>query len=429
MNKNPFYNQNELSDEGGGNLDTPFGNVERQNQELSRKIKYLKNSELAMLNILEDVRELEKSLKEERDRDQAIISSIGEGLIVIDRDYKIALMNERAKELLGVSFEEAMGQNAKDIIKMYRGEEILPDKERPVEIMFKTGEPVKVILEDNFYYQTISKKKFPIILTTAPLWGRGLIGAVVVFQDITEEKALSDSRNNFISVASHQLRTPLTSIRWYAEMLINGDGGKLNKNQNEFTNQIYSAALKLNETVNLLLAISRLEGKKMEMKLAETNLEFFVKDIIKGLKPLIKYKKIKVNVLFDKNLPKKINVDASILNQIFTNLLSNSINYTDDRGQIEITIRKEDNNIVWSIRDDGIGVPDDQKSMIFNKFFRANNAVAKIPNGTGLGLTLVKALLERLGGKVGFESPIGWINKKGIEEKKGTMFWFTTPIA
>ena len=91
MNKNPFYNQNELSDEGGGNLDTPFGNVDRQNQELSRKIKYLKNSELAMLNILEDVRELEKSLKEERDRDQAIISSIGEGLIVIDRDYKIAL--------------------------------------------------------------------------------------------------------------------------------------------------------------------------------------------------------------------------------------------------------------------------------------------------------------------------------------------------
>ena len=121
-------------------------------------------------------------------------------------------------------------------------------------------------------------------------------------------------------------------------------------------------------------------------------------------------------------------IDQAMLSQVIVNLLSNAIRYTDNKGKIEISIAVFGNSVIYSIKDDGIGIPQGQQKNIFNKFFRAENAISKIPDGNGIGLTLVKNFVEFWKGKIWFESPTVWIGKKGGEERKGTIFYLTIPI-
>jgi len=404
--------------------------AETRTGELINRLNELEKTKTALYNVSADFKELNDILKEERDRLGAIISSIGEGLLLIDTKYKILLMNLKAGKMLGGSLVNVIGQDVKKIINVFKGEKEIPDNEQPVEKMFKTGEPVFTTVEDNFYFKGPSNKKFPVALVVTPLKGDDITGAIVVFRDITEEKRLDEAKSGFISIASHQLRTPLTSIRWYTEMLNSEDVGPLNKDQKEFIARVYSGALKLNDVIELLLALSRIESGNIQIKLAKINIVSFTQDILKELEPQWKQKNIEVSLAIqEKQLP-EIKLDISMLRQVITNLLSNSIRYTDDSGRIEISIRKEPsgNEMIYSVKDDGIGVPESFKDKIFQKFSRAENAINKAPDGSGLGLSLVKSLIEMWKGKVWFESPAIWINKKGEEYKKGSIFSFTIPL-
>ena len=399
---------------------------------LKQRIEYFKQVELAMMNILEDERELEIGLKNERDKTMAIVSSIGEGLLVIDNDYKIVLINEVAARFLEVSAAGVMGIDAKEVINIYKGNEKLPDEKRPVAETLKTGKAISVGLNDDIYYIVPSGRKFPITLVSTPLVSDGnIVGVVVVFSDITEEKKLDEAKSSFIATASHQLRTPLTTIRWYTEMLSKGDAGPLNKDQKIFLEKIHNGVLKLNEALGILLSLARIEGGgNVKINPTKTNLVKFTDEIIKLSAFLIKEKKnnIKINAV-EKDLPEVL-IDQTMLNQVITNLLSNAIRYTDNKGKIEISIAVFGNSVIYSIKDDGIGIPQGQQKNIFNKFFRAENAVNKIPDGSGIGLTLVKNFVEFWKGKIWFESPTVWIAQKGKkEEKKGTIFYFTIPIS
>ena len=399
---------------------------------LKQRIEYFKQVELAMMNILEDERELEIGLKNERDKTMAIVSSIGEGLLVIDNDYKIVLINEVAARFLEVSAAGVIGIDAKEVINIYKGNEKLPDEKRPVAETLKTGKAISVGLNDDIYYIVPSGRKFPITLVSTPLVSDGnIVGVVVVFSDITEEKKLDEAKSSFIATASHQLRTPLTTIRWYTEMLSKGDAGPLNKDQKIFLEKIYNGVLKLNEALGILLSLARIEGGgNVKINPTKTNLIKFTDEIIKSLALLIKKEKINIKVnAVEKNLPEVL-IDQTMLNQVITNLLSNAIRYTDNKGKIEISIAVFGNSVIYSIKDDGIGIPHGQQKNIFNKFFRAENAVNKIPDGSGIGLTLVKNFVEFWKGKIWFESPTVWIAQKGKkEEKKGTIFYFTIPIS
>ena len=399
---------------------------------LKQRIEYFKQVELAMMNILEDERELEIGLKNERDKTMAIVSSIGDGLLVIDNDYKIVLINEVAARFLEVSAAGVIGIDAKEVINIYKGNEKLPDEKRPVVETLKTGKAISVGLNDDIYYIVPSGRKFPITLVSTPLVSDGnIVGVVVVFSDITEEKKLDEAKSSFIATASHQLRTPLTTIRWYTEMLSKGDAGPLNKDQKIFLEKIYNGVLKLNEALGILLSLARIEGGgNVKINPTKTNLIKFTDEIIKSLALLIKKEKINIKVnAVEKNLPEVL-IDQTMLNQVITNLLSNAIRYTDNKGKIEISIAVFGNSVIYSIKDDGIGIPQGQQKNIFNKFFRAENAVNKIPDGNGIGLNLVKNFVEFWKGKIWFESPTVWIAQKGKkEEKKGTIFYFTIPIS
>jgi two-component system phosphate regulon sensor histidine kinase PhoR len=396
--------------------------VEERTLDLQRKVEELRRVEIAMINILEDARELEVAIKEQRDRIQAIISSIVESLIVVKTDYKIALINPAAQELLEIAEEEAVGRNLGEFLKVVQGGEELGFSEWPVSRMFKTGKIVNIEVEDNVFYRLPSGKQFPVEITVAPLHGDGITAGIIVFRDITERRELNEAKSNFISIASHQLRTPLVSMRWYSEMLYAGDVGRLNKEQKDFVSHIYNSALKMNEVINLLLTMAKVESGQTETKTVKLDFYDFTRDVLKELEFQIKQKKLKVEVVTEGSLP-EIEFNVSILRQVVTNLIANSIRYTPSGGRIEIKIdakklKRKKGEIVFSVKDNGIGIPEDAKEKIFTRFFRAENAKKKVPDGSGLGLSLVKSLVNFWGGRIWFES----------EEGKGTTFYFTAPV-
>ncbi|MBI2515236.1 PAS domain-containing protein [Candidatus Wolfebacteria bacterium] len=346
----------------------------------------------------------------------AIISSIGEGLLLVDKSYKIVLLNPKAGELLGVAPADVLGRDLRTAIRIFRGDDYLAENEGPLLKVYQDQKPVTINLEDNFYYQSTSGKKFPIASVTTPFIDEGrIIGAVVVFRDVTREKSLDEAKSHFLSIAAHQLRTPLTSIRWYTEILSSGDAGVLNNDQKSFLNQVYKATLRLINTIDLVLALTRVEAGQIKMQNDIVDLKKLTDDILNELEPSISEKKVKIEI---KSAPKEeIATDASMLRLTITNLLTNAIRYSHERGSIEIKIESKPQEITYSVTDNGIGVPSHQQNRIFEKFFRADNAIVKSPDGDGLGLSLAKKLVELGGGRINFES----------RENKGSTFFFSIP--
>lgn len=390
-------------------------------EQIKKRNENLITAEKAITNILEDITDYEKVIKEERDRFRAISSSIGDGLLVLNNHYRIVFINKKAEELLGFPHGLAIGKSVFNVFNVFKGNEKLSREERPLAQAFNKKETVAAEIEDNFYCQVpFSGRKFPVRLIVSPLKGGDISGAVMIFSDLSREKYLEEARMGFISTASHQLRTPLTAIRWYAEILRSDKAGAFSAEQKEFLEQIHSGALRLNEIVNVLLDLARAEGGQVKLHPVKLNIFNFTEELVKGLAPLIKEKNIDVGIEIKPQdlMLMEIFVDKAFLNQIIDNLLSNAVRYTNDSGKIEILIERLGQEIIYSIRDNGIGIPKNQKERVFEKFFRANNAVAKIPDGNGLGLALVKKIVEILGGKIWFES----------EESQGTTFYFTIPV-
>ncbi|MBI4993354.1 PAS domain S-box protein [Candidatus Wolfebacteria bacterium] len=387
-------------------------------KKLAKQNEQLNQTELAVLNILEDSRELEEAIRDERDKARAIISSMGEGLLVIDKNYKIVLLNNICEKNLGIFEKDILGKDIRDVIKIDNGKNHTHELDIFKNI-FKLGEIMEVKLENDVYYHVVfSDKKFPVAMVAAPLkHGEEISGIVIIFRDITREKRFDEARSSFISVASHQIRTPLTAVRWYTEMLKGGDAGPLTDEQKNFIEQIYGATLRLHDTLNTILSLSKIESGETKINFVKINIIQVVKGIIKEFEPLINEKKLKLKFENDAGESLEIETDQSMFNQIFTNLLSNSIRYTSEGGSIEIKISGKNNEALFSVKDNGIGIPEDQKGKIFEKFFRAENAVMKVADGSGLGLTLAKNLTELLKGKIWFES----------QEGKGTAFYFSLP--
>lgn len=390
------------------------------NEERKMNLEKSEETKAALFNILEDVKESEIVLKEERDKSSAIISSIGENLLVIDKNYNIVLMNAVAEKTVGLPANKVVGQDIRKIITVFKGNGLISDEDRPLEKVLKNGIPLNVNLDDDFYYQIFNGAKFPVTFISTPLIKQGdIIGAVLVFRNITGEKALDEAKSNFISIASHQLRTPLTSMRWFSEMLIGGDAGPLGEEQKHFVERIYQATDRMIDLVNLLLQIARVEAGRIKVESVPLSLKELTQSVAASLKSNLDQKLQTVKIITDPDPFPLIPLDQDIIWQVIQNLISNASRYSDKNKQILVSIVKREGIIEYSVEDQGIGIPIDQRGRLFEKFFRAENALKMVPEGSGLGLSLVKSLVEGWGGKIWFKS----------EEKKGTTFIFTIPAA
>lgn len=357
-------------------------------------------------------------LEEEKSRDEALIASIGDGLLATDADGTIIAFNKEAERLLKWSRTEAVGRKYYDLYKMYTAAgEQLKTEDRPIYRTLKNGE---LIHTSDYFYQRKDGSLIAVGLTTAPVVvGGRTVGMIDIFRDITREKEVDRMKTEFISLASHQLRTPLSAIKWFLEILLTDEVAGLSDKQKDALNNIDESNERMIVLVNSLLNISRLEAGRVVVEPEETDMTELVSGIISKHKREIDEKKQGILLAVEPNVP-KIMIDAKLIGQVYENLLTNSIKYTQTGGSIAVDLSLDGDQLMSKVTDTGMGIPVEEQSRVFVKFFRGSNVVKTETEGTGLGVYLAKIIVEQSGGKIGFKSD---------GEGKGSTFWFTLPVA
>ena len=384
---------------------------------LENRTQDLKNVNVAAQNVLEDLN-IEKSKTEMANaKDEAMLDSIGDGVFAIDKTGIIIIFNRKAEEISGWRAVEALGKQYRKILKFAMEDK--PDVIKDDFISQALGGK-KVQIANHAVIIRKDGTKLPVADSAAPVLNdEGKVQAVVVvFRDVTKERAVDQAKTEFVSLASHQLRTPLSVVNWYTEMLLTGDVGKLNAEQKKYLDEVYRGNQRMVTLVNALLNVSRLELGTFVIEPKPTDMSKAVQDTIDEYKKQVDDKKIKLSRSLGKDIP-VIPADPKLLHMIIENILSNSIKYTPEGGRIEVSLSLDNQkNVLLKISDTGYGIPKNQQDKIFTKLFRADNVREKDTEGTGLGLYIVKTIIDNSDGKIWFTS----------EENKGTTFFVTIPI-
>jgi|GEM_PF-741489 len=366
------------------------------------------------------VLEFNKGMAElERARTEALLTSIGEGVAAADKDGKLSFVNDVARKALWWKDEKVEGIQITDAFKLEDEQEnpIVPD-EWPLWEAMKTGKTIVTRAPSKPYYLRRSDRtRLPVRMVISPVLLRDeTVGALVIFDDITDQVEFDQRKSEFISIASHQLRSPGTVIKMIASMFRGKDFGEMNPQQMEWVEKMYVASDSLLELINQLLNISRLEtGVKMSPEEHEPS--GFLEAILKESEPLLLEKRQKF-VYERHDLPKMV-FDALSVGETLKNLISNAVKYSPEDSGITVAAEPLDGSVKFSVKDQGMGIPKEDQARVFSKFFRASNVIEGPIKGTGLGLYYCKSVVEKHGGQMGFRS----------EEGQGTTFWFTLPIA
>lgn len=360
-----------------------------------------------------------KDLEQIRSKHEAILTSIGDGLVVVDKEGKISYINKSFEEMLGWKTQEIIGKSMVEVVPREDMNGIGVSFKERILTQVLNGEKFVVDLTNPFYYIRKDKSRFPASSIVAPVvLNKKIVGAVEVFRDITKEKEIDKAKTEFVSLASHQLRTPLSTVNWYSEMLLTGDVGAVTQEQKRYLEEIYNGNQRMVDLVNTLLDVSRIELGTFFVESRPTDVVKLAQSAIDELKLQIVEKNLTLSSSFEKKMP-LIQTDPKLLRMVLQNLLSNAVKYTPDGGNITVSLAlAKTKNAVLKISDTGYGIPENQQDRIFTKLFRADNVIGKDTEGTGLGLYIAKSIIEQSGGKLWFDS----------EENKGTTFYATLPI-
>lgn len=241
--------------------------------------------------------------------------------------------------------------------------------------------------------------------------------AFVITQSFEKLAGASRMKTEFISVVSHQLRSPLSNLSWVIELLMSGRVGKVEEKQTEYFKILKENSNRMKELVSDLLMVSRIETATLPQKKAETSLPALIEKLVSELMPFARSSNVEIKFECEKELP-KILIDADQLREALENLLDNAIRYIKDKGEVKISLALRGKSVYFEIKDNGVGIPKEDQKYIFQKFFRAENVLRYQTQGSGLGLYIAKSIIERSGGKIGFAS----------QEGKGSTFWFALPL-
>jgi PAS domain S-box-containing protein len=376
-----------------------------KSKDIERKVEELEKTRMALMNILEDVEEERKRAEEEKNKTIAVITNFTDGLLVFDKEGKVSLINPQAENFFKVKREELIGKSILELSTFPYFGPIVKKLGREIKGVFRKEVPIRedLILE----------------LTTVPIIGEGeKIGSLVILHDVTREKEIERMKTEFVSISAHQLRTPLSAIKWTLKMFLDGDLGKITKEQGEFLEKIYQSNERMINLINDLLNVTRIEEGRYLYNPVLADIVQICQSVIDSYKEEMEKKNLKFIFEKPKELP-KVRVDVEKISLAIQNLLENAIRYNREGGEIEITLEEKEGKIKFSIKDTGIGIPKNQQHRVFIKFFRAPNALRMETEGSGLGLFITKNIIEAHGGKIWFES----------EEGKGTTFYFTLPVA
>lgn len=380
------------------------GKEQKNEEKIKDQTEYLQKSQKALLNVLKDIEMEREKIEQEKDKLNAIVYSIGDGVFVVDKDSRIILANNIASQLSGYSREELLDVRYYETMKFVL-ENDTTKIDMFVEDVIRTG----VMKQRSESVVLIQKNgnTIPVAHSASPFKNKNgeIIGCVVVFRDVTKDREINKMKSEFVSVASHQLRTPLTSIKWFAELLFDENNSNLTSDQKEWIKEIYDGNERLIDLVNDLLNVSRIEtGKNFVVERKKMDVVKIIRDVVKKQTPSAKEKNI--TLLLGTHIPETLllDIDGVKIEQVFQNLLSNAIKYSPENSEVQFGFLDEGSSVCFSVKDSGIGIPEDQKKHLFEKFFRASNVIMTETQGTGLGLYIAKSIIEGHGGSIWFES-------------------------
>ena len=362
--------------------------------------------------------ELTRLLKlnvESQARVRAVMDATSEGILLIGPERVMSYHNRRFLDLFGFEPAQIDGQP-------------LATLDGAIDRIFDRPEEFRRRLDDadarpdavtRFSIRQHHPSVRDLEVYAAPVTdseGRDL-GRLHAFRDVTRERELDRMKDEFVSLVSHELRTPLTSIKGYVDLLLDGDAGEVTEEQREFLAIVKSNSDRLVMLVNDLLDVSRIEAGKINLRLQPLDLADTVDEVAASLQPLMQQKRQSLTLELPADLP-RVMADRDRVAQIMTNLLSNAHKYTLEGGSVSVRAQAADNEVQIEVSDSGVGMTRDELDKLFTKFFRAQHPATQTVGGTGLGLNIVRSLVEKQGGRI-------WVQS---EPMQGSTFSFTIPI-
>ena len=342
-----------------------------------------------------------------------IFDSTSDGMLLVGPDGQVETANRRAGDMLGLDAADLVGTELTELLAGHRSEGA--DYRRMFATLRSLVDDPEHGGEGDLELRALRRTLHWVSQPTKDSAG-STCGFTLTFHDVTQEREVSRMKSDFVSFVTHQLRTPLAGIRWMLELA--AQDPDVPADTASYVQDAREAAQRLIQLVNDLLDISRLERGKLTVTLTPLDLGELTRGVLAETAGLVQGKGHRVSLAGDADVPRVL-ADPQLLRQVVVNLVSNAIKYTPEAGTIEIRLEADGPALRWSIRDSGIGVPALAQPKLFDKFYRADNVVTLETEGTGLGLYLVRLIMEQLGGRVWCQS----------EEGAGATFLFTLPLA
>ncbi len=349
-----------------------------------------------------------KKVSTDKKKTEAIIRSIAEGLVVVDNEGKVIMINPAAEKLLGGTMQDKVGKPVSEgirqeqLISLSRDSADKDDKE--IDLVSSQDETRKILRASSAVIENENGET---------------VGMVSVLSDITKQKELDRLKANFVSSVSHELRTPLVAIDKSIELILSKSTGEISETQERFLSIAARNLKRLTTLVNDLLDLSKLEAGKMQLKCLPSSIANVINESVESFNTWAKTKSVDIEKKIQDGLP-QVNIDPDRIIQVLNNLIGNAIKFTFENGKIivEAVLYKEEQEVEVSVADNGIGISKDDLPRIFDKFFQVGERVSTDLNGTGIGLSIVKEIVELHGGTIWVES------QKGV----GAKFSFRLPL-
>jgi len=365
----------------------------------------LKDAQLALMNILEDSEEARKRAEEERNKTQEIVNSLTDGLLVFDRENYLTMLNPQAERILQIKTADVAAKPTSAL-------RVMPAMQNLINL-------IGVNINHLFREDLKIREDFIMQISTIPLMmDQEKIGNLVILHDVSREKRIEKMKTEFVSVAAHQLRTPLSAIKWTLKMLLDEDLGKITEEQREFISKTYKSNERMILLINDLLNVSRIEEGRYLYKPTLNDIAPIIQFVVNNSKPQADRKKIKVQFKKTRKKVPKLLLDVEKIKLAIQNLVDNAIKYTPVKGTVTASLDVKNSDVIVAVQDNGVGIPKDQQERVFSKFFRGKNVIQMETDGSGLGLFIVQNVVQAHGGKIWFESQKG----------KGTTFYFSIPV-
>ncbi len=375
------------------------------------------NVAASRLAVLIENANLYHDVNSRRERWEAVFKFTEEGIIIFDGQGKVVGFNTAAAKLTGCKADEAIGKDFTKVVKSVSQEGVNLAAISPIHQVLTDG---KTIAKSQQLIESADAEQIWTEISYSPIMdnnGRVTSGLAII-RNIQKDREVEEIKSDFISIVSHELRTPLSAIKGFLSMIINKDFGELNDKQFHFLNRVYQSNQRMVDLVEDLLDASHIESGKINLVQNPTAPEAIINEVVSELASKGFERQILLKVKRRQRLPLVL-ADENRLRQILTNLIDNAIKYSFPKGEVVIDFKVVGDELITTVSDSGVGISPAQVERIFQKFGRVYNPMSVQAGGSGLGLYIVKRLVESHGGKI-------WATGR---EGKGSKFSFSLPIA